>query len=239
MIEFFQITGSSSFAVRCALEEIGAEYDAIDIAPYDRSHPPQFRSVNPWLTVPSLRDGEAEVYEISACLLYLAERFPEARLAPALGDPARGSYLRWLVWLADTFRPLWERIMAPFFFTTESEPGVRAKGLDDLAPVGAFLEAELEGRSWCLGDRYSVADIYLYMLVGWQHYKPGLALGGDAVQAHYARVGARPAIARARQLDDLDERLLRHHPELRGGKRVDAPKVDLGSTDHNLRPPMP
>ncbi len=213
--------------MRCALEEIGVGYEAIDIAPRDRSQPPAFAAVNPWRSVPALRDGEAEVYEIGACLLYLAERFPEAGLAPPVGEPARGSYLRWLVWLADTFRPLWERIMAPFFFTTQSEPGVRAKGLEDLAGVGDFLEAELEGRTWCLGERYSVADIYLYMLVGWQHYKPGLLVGGDAVQGHYARVGARPAIARARELDDLDERLLRHHPELRGGKQVDAPTVDL------------
>jgi glutathione S-transferase len=227
MMEFFQITGSTSFAVRCALEEIGVEYDAIDIAPYDRAQPPDFASVNPWRSVPALRDGEADIYETSACLLYLAERFPEAELAPPLGDPARGAYLRWLVWLADDFRPLWERIMAPFFFTTESQPGVRAKGLEDLERVGAFLEEELAGRTWCLGERYSVADMYLYMLVGWQHYKPGLSVGGEAVQAHYERVGARPAIARARQLDDLDERLLRHHPELRGGKRVDAPKVDF------------
>jgi glutathione S-transferase len=226
-IEFFQITGSSSFAVRCALEEVGVGYEAIDIAPRDRSQPPAFAAVNPWRSVPALRDGEAEVYEIGACLLYLAERFPEADLAPPLGDPARGRYLRWLVWLADAFRPLWERIMAPFFFTTESEPGVRAKGLEDLGRVGDFLETELEGGTWCLGERYSVADIYLYMLVGWQHYKPGLVVGGDAVQAHYARVGARPAIARARELDDLDERLLRHHPELRGGRRVDAPTVEL------------
>ena len=132
-----------------------------------------------------------------------------------------------MVWLADTFRPLWERIMAPFFFTTESQPGVRAKGLEDLEGVGAFLERELAGGAWCLGDQLSVADLYLYMLVGWQHYKPGLAVGGEAVQAHFARVGARPAVARARALDDLDERLLRLHPELRGGKPVEAPKVEL------------
>ena len=227
MIEFFQITGSTSFAVRCALEEIGVEYTAIDIAPRDREDPPEFAKLNPHRSVPALRDGNAEVYETGACLLYLAERFPEARLAPPLGDPARGSYLRWVVWLADTFRPLWERIMAPFFFTTESEPGVRAKGFEDLERVGAFLERELAGRTWCLSEHYTVADVYLYMLVGWQHYKPGLVLGGDAVQSHYARIGARPAIARARELDDLDERLLRHHPELRGGMPVDAPVVDL------------
>jgi len=226
VLEFFQITGSSSFAVRCALEEIGVEYEAIDIEPYDRSRP-EFEEVNPWRTVPALRDGEAGVYEIGACLLYLAERFPEAALAPAVGDPARGAYLRWLMWLADTFRPLWERIMAPFFFTAEAEPGVRAKGLEDLERVGEFLERELARGPWCLGEQYTVADIYLSMLVGWQHYKPGLVVGGAAVQAHYARVGARPAIARARELDDLDERLIRFHPDLRGGKRVDAPQVNL------------
>ena len=229
MIQFFQITGSSSFAVRCALEEIGVEYAAIDIAPRDRSQPPSFAEVNPLKSVPALRDGASDVYEIGACLLYLAERFPEAGLAPAIGSPERGPYLRWIVWLADSFRPLWERIMAPFFFTTESQPGVRAKGFEDLERVGAYLEQELDGRTWCAGERYSVADIYLYMLVGWQAYKPGLTIGGDAVAAHFARVGARPAIARARMLDDLDERLLRHHPELRGGRPVDAPKVDFGA----------
>ncbi len=227
MLDFYQITGSTSFAVRCALEEIGVEYRPIDIEPLDRARPASFGQVNPWRRVPAICDGEAEVYETGACLLYLAERFPAAGLEPPPGDPGRGAYLRWLVWLSDAFRPLWERIMAPQFFTTTDTAGVRASGFAELAELGAVLEAELRGRTWCLGDRYTVVDIYLYMLVGWQHYRPGLLIGGDAVQEHYARVGERAAIARTRELDDLDERLLRHRPELRGGKRVDAPVVDF------------
>ena len=58
------------------------------------------------------------------------------------------------------------------------------------------------------------------MLKGWESYADGQRLGGPAVDAHYARVGARPRIARTRELDDLDERLQRHHPELRGGKLI-------------------
>lgn len=228
MVELFQITGSSSFAVRCALEEIGLPYRVHDVAPFDRDATPALAAANPWRRVPTLVDGEARVYEIGACLLYLAERFPEAGLQPPAGDPARGEYLRWLVWLAGTFRPLWERIMAPRFFTASADTaGVHAKGMEELVRVGEVLEAELAGREWCAGDRYSVADTYLYMLVGWQHYMPGLRIGGEAVAAHFARVGARAAIARARELDDLDERLLRVHPELRGGVPVDAPVVDF------------
>jgi hypothetical protein len=65
------------------------------------------------------------------------------------------------------------------------------------------------------------------MLVGWQHYVEDFRIGGDAVQEHFARVGAREAVARTRALDDLDGRLLRFHPELRGGRPVSAPVVDV------------
>ena len=99
--------------------------------------------------------------------------------------------------------------------------GIRHKGRQRLDAIGAYLEDELTGKEWCLGADYSVADIYLYMLVGWQSYvEGGYVLGGDAVAAHYACVGARPAIAWTRELEDLDERLQRHHPELRGGRPI-------------------
>ena len=59
------------------------------------------------------------------------------------------------------------------------------------------------------------------MLKGWENYSTATRSAATQLAAHYERVGARPAIARARELDDLDERLLRYHPELRAGKPVD------------------
>ena len=68
---------------------------------------------------------------------------------------------------------------------------------------------------------FSVADLYLYMLVGWENYiAGGYQLGGERVRAHYLRVGERPAVVRSRELDDLDERQLRYHPELRAGQPI-------------------
>jgi glutathione S-transferase len=223
MIELFQITGSASFAARAALEEAGAGYVVVDVHPRRRAETPELRRANPLERVPTLRDGDVVVYETAAVVQYVAERFPEAGLAPPPGDPARGAYLRWLAWLGNTLHGAWQPVTIPRHLTDDeaAHEGIRRKGLERLEAVGAYLEAELTGREWCLGDRYSVADTYLYMLVGWQSYvEGGYELGGDAVQSHHARVGARPAVARARELDDLDERLLRHHPGLRGGKPV-------------------
>jgi glutathione S-transferase len=223
MIELFQITGSCSFAARAALEEASAEYVAIDVHPRRRDETPDLAVVNALQRVPSLREGDLTVYETTAVLLYVAERFPKAELAPPAGDPLRGAYLRWLAWLGNALHDAYQPVNVPHFLTDDpaAHDGIRGKGRAKLDGIGAYLEGELAGREWCLGDRYSVADIYLYMLVGWQSYVAGgYVLGRDAVQEHYRRVGTRPAIARTRELDDLDERLQRFHPELRGGKPV-------------------
>jgi glutathione S-transferase len=221
VIELFQITGSTSFAARAALEEAHAEYVTVDVHPRRRDEIADFAFVNPLKRVPALRDGEVTVYETAAVLHYVAERFPEAGLAPSQRDPQRGAYLRWLAWLGNTLHGAYQPLNVPHFLTDDEagQEGVRRKGRERLDAIGAYLERELTGATWCLGDQYSVADIYLYMLVGWQSYvHGGYVLGGPAVQSHYERVGARPAVARARELDDLDECLQRRHPELRGDK---------------------
>ena len=221
MIEFFQITGSASFAVRMALEEAGAEYEEVNIHPRRRDEPASFAEVNPLRRVPALRDGDVTVYETGAVLLVLADRFPV--LGPPVGTAERADLYRWILWLADTLHPAWWPLMKSSSGDPEpeAEAAARARGRESMDAHGSYLERQLARGPWCLGEAFSVADLYLYMLVGWENYiRGGYQVGGERVRAHYARVGARPAVARSRELDDLDERQLRHHPELRAGRAI-------------------
>ena len=222
MLELFQITGSCSFAVRAALEEAGADYVTIDVHPRRRDETPELAATNPLQRVPVLRDDSVHVYETGAVLLYLVERLAGRGLGPLPGERGRGELLRWVMWLANTLHTAYHPLDSPGFLTDDPSgyPGIERKGSERIDAHSAYLEGELTDRTWCLGETFSVADIYLYMLKGWENYTAGYVLGGDAVAAHYARVGARQAIARTRELDDLDELLLRYHPELRAGKPI-------------------
>jgi glutathione S-transferase len=223
VLELFQITGSCSFAARAALEEAGAEYVTIDVHPRRRDETPDLAALNPLQRVPVLRDGSVHVYETGAVLLYLVERLAGLGLGPLPGERGRGELLRWVLWLADTLHAAYHPLDAPRFLTDDpaGHPGIERRGRARLDAHGAYLESELAGRQWCLGDTYSVADIYLYMLKGWESYTGDYVLGGDALTDHYGRVGARTAIVRTRALDGLDERLLRYQPELRAGRPLD------------------
>jgi glutathione S-transferase len=209
MIELFQITGSASFAARAALEELGAEYVTVDVHPRRRDETPEFGEVNPLQRVPSLREGAVEVYETGAVLAWLGDRFAGAGLAPGIADPTRGAYLRWLFWLSNTLHGAWWPV------ARKAEGAEEAIGRHE-----AYIAQQLGSGDWCLGDRFSLADAYLYMLVGWRSFYGDHLMRSAPVEAHFERVGARPAIVRTRELDDLDPTLQRVHPELRAGKPI-------------------
>ena len=222
MLRLFQITGSSSFAARAALEEAAAEYEVVNVHPRKRDDLPEFAAANPLKRVPTVVDGDASVYETGAVLLHIADRYPESGLIPPLGDPLRPAVYRWVTWTANTLHSAWWPLMMPQALTTDEAgaPGIRERGAINMAKHGEYLESELADREWCIGDQFTVADIYLYMLVGWGSFVDDMHVGGEAVQAHFERVGARPAIVRARELDDLTPDFQRNHPELRGGQPI-------------------
>ena len=101
MMKLYWAPQTRAFRAVWMLEEAGRPYERvlIDIRNGAQSTP-AFQVVNPMMKVPALADGAAMVAESAAICAYVAERVPEANLAPPPGDPSRGRYLHWLFFAA-------------------------------------------------------------------------------------------------------------------------------------------
>ena len=198
-IVFYTNPMSRGRIARWMLEEIGQPYRTVVLEYGTTMKAPEYLALNPMGKVPTVTHRGVTVTECAAVCAYLADAFPEAGLAPALGDPARGTYLRWM-----------------FFTAGPVEAAVTAKSLDLLAPAekagmvgyGSFeqvvdaLEAAVSGPGpWILGDRFSAADVYVGSQIGWGLQFKSLA-DRTAFMAYAGRLFQRPAAIRAREIDD-------------------------------------
>ena len=198
-IVFYTNPMSRGRIARWMLEEIGQPYRTVVLDYGTTMKAADYLAINPMGKVPAVTHQGVTVTECAAVCTYLADAFPAAGLAPALDDPARGPYLRWM-----------------FFGAGPLEAAVTARSLGLLAPpdkaamagYGSFdqvveaLETVVAGAGpWLLGDRFSALDVYLGSQIGW-----GLQFRSlperDAFKAYAARLFQRPAAVRARELDD-------------------------------------
>ena len=173
------------------LEETGVDYELrwVDIMA-GAQKTPEFLSLNPMGKLPVLVDGDVVVSESAAIGVYLGDRYASGRLAPALDDPARGSYLRWA-----------------FFSPSVIEPAAAARPSGGNFNAGAVgwgtyetmldaTEAAIGAGPWLLGDRFTMADVILggtlRFMLGFKMIEPRPAFN-DYVQ----RLDARPAFQRS------------------------------------------
>ena len=105
-VTLFHVPNTRSTGALILLEELGAAYE---LRVLDRKNNEQraapYLSINPMGKVPALLHDGALVTEQAAIYIYLADLFPEAGLAPAIGDSLRGPYLRWMVFYGSCFEP--------------------------------------------------------------------------------------------------------------------------------------
>lgn len=187
-----------AFRALWMMEEAGRPYERVlvDIRK-GAQDAPEFRAVNPMGKVPALADGEAKLAESAAICAYVAERCPEAGLAPALGDPARGRYLHWLFFAAGCIEAAY----------TQKFTGLALPGGEVQAGWGSFdrvidvLDEAVRPGPWLLGERFSAADV---MVGSDLHF--GLNLlkivpQRPAILAYVARCAGRPAFKRATAIE--------------------------------------
>ena len=156
---------------------------------------PAYLAVNPMGKVPALKHGDALVTEQAAVFLYLADLYPEAGLAPPIGDPLRGPYLRWMVYYGSCFEPaLMDRAM-------KREPAPRATSpYGDYDTMLKTLVDQLSKGRYLLGEKFSAADVLWGTALTWTT-KFQLVPALPVIQGYIDRVNARPAVARAKAKD--------------------------------------
>jgi glutathione S-transferase len=156
MMKLYWSPRTRSFSALWMMEETGQPYERVltDISTGVQKKP-EFLAINPMGKVPALQDGEATLAEQSAICAYIAERYPDAKLAPPLGDVRRAKYLYWLFFAPGCIEPAILQI-----FTKVQIPPLQA-GWGDANQVFDVLERAVEKGPWLLGAQFTAADVMI------------------------------------------------------------------------------
>jgi glutathione S-transferase len=193
---------SSSYAPMAVLEELGVSFDLreVDYARGDNRSPDYLR-LQPLGLVPAMKIGDdRSMFESAAIILYLCDRHREAGLAPETSDPDRAAYLQWMLYLADTLYPSYNRYYHPARYTDDAQGAEAIRICASSAALRQWQvieDALSAGGPWLLGPRFSACDIYLQMMTTWHESPAGLLDRFPAVREVAAGVVARPACRRA------------------------------------------
>jgi glutathione S-transferase len=195
-VTLFHSPNTRSSGALVLLEELGADYElrVLDIKSSEQRGV-DYLAINPMGKVPALKHGDAIVTEQVAIYLYLADLYPEAGLAPPIGDPLRGPYLRWMAFYGSSFEP------AVVDRALKREPPPRST-----SPYGDYdttlktLTDQLAPGPYLLGNRVTAADVLWGTALTWTTgFKLVPAL--PVIQAYIDRMNARPAVARVKARD--------------------------------------
>ncbi len=168
--KLYYAQGSAAMGVRVLLEEIGAPYELIQTTiDMDKPRPPEQLALNPNGWVPVLIWDDSAMYECAAITVFLCDRHPEANLAPGVNEAERGVYLQTLVYFSNTVQNAFQLNYYPerFADTEAEEPSAQRRGIRRLRETWKVIDDQIGDKEWILGDRFSAADIYLFMLTTW------------------------------------------------------------------------
>ncbi|MEO0371668.1 MAG: glutathione S-transferase family protein [Pseudomonadota bacterium] len=194
--KLFYADDSAAMGPRVLLEEVGADYELIDTTiDQDRPRDPEHLALNPNGWVPVLTWEGGSMYEASAISIYLTDLYPVARLGPAPSDPERAVFLQTLVYFSNTVQTAFQQHYYPHRFAADAGDA-KTRASNRLRSVWQVVDDQLAGRDWVAGDRFSAADVHLYMLSTWFEPEAGHPTVEDFpnVARVASHVAARPSV---------------------------------------------
>ena len=171
------------------LKELDVSHEQIVIDFYaGENDTAEFRAINPMAKVPTLVDGDVVVTEAAAICAYLADKFPEKGLAPAMDDPKRGTYYRYLFYPGSTLEP-----MFTFEQLEGAEISAQSAGWGDLERCLETVEQMTPADGWALGAQFTTADVVFGGTVDFAFQFGWLKSPSPKVAAYVERIRSRPA----------------------------------------------
>jgi glutathione S-transferase len=200
MLKLYYAAQTRATRPRVVLEELGVPYELIHIDLSKGAHKtPEYLKIHPLGKVPALQDGDTILLESVGICMYLADKFSEKHLAPALHTPERGLYYQWLLYASSTLEPL----ISTVFVNTIRQPENKDLPATKEAQQGFsqcvnMLEAALQTGPFLLGAHFSVADIIMGSMLSWARSMK-LIEGYPNITAYLSRVTSRPSFQAARK----------------------------------------
>lgn len=200
--------GACSMSAHIALEEVGAEYEprAVKLA-QNEQRKPEYLAINPRGRVPALALEDGSVLtECAAILLYIARRFPEAKLWPE-DVRAQARCIEWLSWLASTVHVAFAQTRRPVRFVGQNPdflPAVKTAGMGHLRVAYNDIERRLSKSEYAVGDELTIADLHLYVFFSWGRAAGFLAPGANPAFTRWGEtIAARASVRRMAEMEGL------------------------------------
>jgi glutathione S-transferase len=193
--------GACSLSPHIALREAGLTFDTmkVDLATKQVADGTDFKAINPKGYVPVLQlDDGSVLTEGPAIVQYIADQAPVSKLAPAAGTLERYRLMEWLNYITSemhkSFSPL---------FNPQASDELKTLVRDALAQRFDYLSTQLQGKPYLMGETFTVADGYLFTVLGWTVPTQIDLSKWPVLTAYVDRIAARPAVRAAMQAEGL------------------------------------
>ncbi len=208
MYTLYMSPGAASLAVHWMLIELGEPHELVKLDIDAGEHrKPEYLKLNSKGLIPTLIVEGRPLTESASLLMLLAERHPQAGLAPPTGSEQRGAYMSWMFYLANTLQPAFRDWFYPVTqhgaeFTESFKGTARGK----IEAVWIHVENQLDGGGpYILGDRTSAVDLFGTMLMRWSRNMPKPATAWPAIAGYVARMKTRPSFKALYEREGLTE----------------------------------
>lgn len=201
MIKLYYSPGACSLSPHIVLREAGIPFETekVNLKTKKTKTGIDYETINPKSYVPALVMNNGELLtEGPAIVQYLADLAPGKNLAPAAGTLERYRLQEWLNYISTEIHKSFGMLFNPAA-TEEMKSAVKAR----LGKRLGYAASALEGRSYLLGDTFSVADAYLFTMLRWT-FSTGIDLSPwPALREYFNRVAVRPAVVAAMKAEGL------------------------------------